>query len=165
MIDWTFTPASLWILIGILLILSEFLLPGVIAVFFGLAALSVGLLLYLGIPLDTPLQILLVGILGVVLLLVARRRLTPWLKGRSESGGLGSEVLPPGTRATAHRDFVHGLGVVVLNGVRWNAESEDPIRAGDPVWLTGHQGLVLYVSARPPHDSSASSQPPRGDQR
>ena len=54
MIDWTFTPASLWTLIGVLLILSELALPGVIAVFFGLAALCrtapvsrlIGLLLF-----------------------------------------------------------------------------------------------------------------------
>jgi membrane protein implicated in regulation of membrane protease activity len=150
MIDWTFTPASIWILIGVLLILSEFALPGVIAVFFGMAALLVGLLLFLKVPLDLPGQIFLFGVLGVALLLVARRRFTPWLKGRSETGGVGSEVLPVGTRATAQADFVQGLGVVILNGVRWNAESQDAIRAGDPVWLTGRRGLILRVSATPP---------------
>jgi inner membrane protein len=150
MIDWTFTPASIWILIGVLLILSEFALPGVIAVFFGMAALLVGLLLFLNVPLDLPGQIFLFGVLGVALLLVARRRFTPWLKGKSETGGVGSEVLPVGTRATAQADFVQGLGVVILNGVRWNAESQDAIRAGDPVWLTGRQGLILRVSATPP---------------
>ncbi len=150
MIDWTFTPASLWILIGILLILSEFALPGVIAVFFGLAALVVGLLLYLNVPIELPGQILLFGVLAALLLLVARRRLTPWFRGKSETGGLGSEVLPVGTRAVAQTDFARGQGVVVLNGVRWNAESPDPIHAGDPVWLTGRQGLVLQVSATPP---------------
>jgi membrane protein implicated in regulation of membrane protease activity len=150
MIDWTFTPASIWILIGVLLILSEFALPGVIAVFFGMAALLVGLLLFLKVPLDLPGQIFLFGVLGVALLLVARRRFTPWLKGKSETGGVGSEVLPVGTRATAQADFVQGLGVVVLNGVRWNEESQDAIRAGDSVWLTGRQGLILRVSATPP---------------
>jgi inner membrane protein len=153
MIDWTFTPASIWILIGVLLILSEFALPGVIAVFFGMAALLVGLLLFLKVPLDLPGQIFLFGVLGVALLLLARRRFTPWLKGRSETGGVGSEVLPVGTRATAQADFVQGLGVVVLNGVRWNAESQDAIRAGDPVWLTGRQGLILRVSATPPQSA------------
>jgi membrane protein implicated in regulation of membrane protease activity len=153
MIDWTFTPASIWILIGVLLILSEFALPGVIAVFFGMAALLVGLLLFLKVPLDLPGQIFLFGVLGVALLLVARRRFTPWLKGRSETGGVGSEVLPVGTRATAQADFVQGLGVVILNGVRWNAESQDAIRAGDPVWLTGRRGLILRVSATPPQSA------------
>lgn len=150
MIDWSFTPASLWTLIGILLILSEFALPGVIAVFFGLAALLVALLLFLDLPLSPAGQILLFGLLGVVLLLVARRRLKPWFRGRTETGGVGSEVLPAGTRALAQTDFVRGAGVVSLNGVRWNAESRDPIRAGDPVWLTGRQGLILRVSATPP---------------
>jgi hypothetical protein len=92
--------------------------------------------------------------------IVARRRFTPWLKGRSETGGVGSEVLPVGTRATAQADFVQGLGVVILNGVRWNAESQDAIRAGDPVWLTGRQGLILRVSATPPQ---AALMPPSNE--
>jgi membrane protein implicated in regulation of membrane protease activity len=150
MIDWTFTPASLWTLIGVLLILSELALPGVIAVFFGLSALLVGLLLFLDVPIDTPAQILLFGILGAALLLLARHRLKPWFRGQVATGGVGSEVLPNGTRAIAQTDFDQGLGVVSLNGVRWNAESPDPIRAGDPVWLTGRRGLVLQVSAAPP---------------
>jgi membrane protein implicated in regulation of membrane protease activity len=150
MIDWTFTPASIWTLIGILLIVSELALPGVIAVFFGVAALLVALLLYFDAPLAVPGQILLFGVLGAGLLLVARRRLRPWFQGEVETGGVGSEVLPVGTRALAQTDFVNGSGVVTLNGVRWNAESADPIRAGDPVWLVGRHGLVLEVSATPP---------------
>jgi membrane protein implicated in regulation of membrane protease activity len=150
MIDWTFTPASLWTLIGVLLILSELALPGVIAVFFGIAALLVGLLLFLDVPIDPPLQILLFGVLGAALLLLARHRLKPWFRGQVETGGSGSEVLPEGTRARAQTDFLQGAGVVTLNGVRWNAESSDPIHAGDTVWLTGRRGLVLHVSATPP---------------
>ena len=153
MIDWTFTPASLWTLVGVLLILSELALPGVIAVFFGLAALIVALLLFFNLPLDPPAQILLFGVLGAALLLVARNRLKPWFRGQVETGGVGSEVLPDGTRATAQADFERGVGVVLLNGVRWNAESSDPIRAGDPVWLIGRRGLVLLVRATPPADS------------
>jgi membrane protein implicated in regulation of membrane protease activity len=151
MIDWTFTPASLWTLIGILLIVSELVLPGVIAVFFGVAALLIALMLFFSIPLSVPGQILLFGVLGAALLLIARRRLKPWFQGDVETGGVGSEVLPVGTRALAQSDFVRGVGVVMLNGVRWNAESDEPIRAGDPVWLIGRRGLVLEVSARPPN--------------
>ncbi|SDX10371.1 NfeD family protein [Thiocapsa roseopersicina] len=150
MIDWTFTPASLWTLIGVLLILSELALPGVIAVFFGIAALLIGLLLFIDVPIDPPAQILLFGVLGAGLLLLARHRLKPWFRGQVETGGGGSEVLPEGTRARAQTDFLQGAGVVTLNGVRWNAESPDPIHAGDPVWLTGRRGLVLIVSSKPP---------------
>jgi membrane protein implicated in regulation of membrane protease activity len=150
MIDWTFTPASLWTLIGVLLILSELALPGVIAVFFGLAALLVGLLLFLDVPIDPPAQILLFGVLGAGLLLLARNRLEPWFRGQVEPGGNGSEILPEGTQARAQTDFTRGVGIVSLHGVRWNAESTDSIRAGDPVWLTGRRGLVLQVGARPP---------------
>lgn len=150
MIDWTFTPASLWTLIGVLLILSELALPGVIAVFFGLAALLIGLLLFLDVPIGPPAQILLFGVLGAALLLLARNRLKPRFRGQEKTGGGGSEVLPEGTRALAQTDFARGAGVVSLNGVRWNAESPDAIRAGDPVWLVGRRGLVLKVTATPP---------------
>jgi inner membrane protein len=47
-IDWTLTPASLWSPLGVILILSEFAFPGIIAVFFGAAAIVVAIILFAG---------------------------------------------------------------------------------------------------------------------
>jgi membrane protein implicated in regulation of membrane protease activity len=149
-IDWTVTPASLWFLLGVLLIFSEFVFPGVIAVFFGAAAIVVAIILFLGFDLSFNVQILLFAALGAILLLLARNRLKVWFQGASTTGQHGVEVLPVGTMVVASEDFVDGGGLVHYSGARWNAESAEPVSAGQHVWITGRRGLVLQVSPRPP---------------
>jgi inner membrane protein len=154
-IDWGVPPGAIWILLGVLLILSEFVVPGIIAMFLGAAAVIVGVLLLVGVPLSLNVQILLFGALSVVLVLAARRRVASWFRGSSEHAEEGVEVLTPGTPVTATTEFANGIGVVSYRGARWNAESAEPIAAGQRVWITGRRGLVLEVSARTPE-----SQPP-----
>jgi membrane protein implicated in regulation of membrane protease activity len=149
-IDWTVTPASLWFLLGVLLILSEFAFPGIIAIFFGAAAIVVAIVLFLGIDLSLNLQILLFAALGAVLLLLTRNRLKRWFQGKSTTGQHGVDLLPVGTAVMASEDFVNGSGLVHYSGARWNAESDEPISAGQQVWTTGRRGLVLKVSTRAP---------------
>lgn len=149
-IDWTVTPASLWFLLGVLLILSEFAFPGIIAVFFGAAAIVVAIILFAGFEPSLNLQILLFAALGVTLLLLTRSRLRTWFQGTSTTGQHGVEVLPVGTTVVAIEDFTNGSGLVHYSGARWNAESDEPITAGQQVWTTGRRGLVLKVSPHPP---------------
>jgi inner membrane protein len=153
-IDWTVTPASLWFLLGVLLILSEFAFPGIIAIFFGAAAIVVAIILILGFEPSFNLQILLFAALGVILLLLTRNRLKTWFQGSSSAGQHGVQMLPEGTAVVAVGDFVNGSGVVNYSGARWNAESVDTITAGQRVWTTGRRGLVLKVSAHPPRPSA-----------
>lgn len=152
-IDWSVSPAAIWLLIGVLLILAEFVVPGVMAMFFGIAAVLVGVLLLVGLPLSLNLQIVLFGALAILLVVVARRRVSSWFRGRSEHADEGVEVLTPGTPVTAQTDFAQGTGVVSYRGARWNAESADPITAGQRAWITGRRGLVLQVASTPPHDA------------
>lgn len=156
-IDWTISPAAVWVLIGVLLILSEFALPGIIAVFFGVAAILVGLLLFLGVPLSLNAQLILFGVLAVALLVVARSRVKAWFQGRSEAMDDGVEVIPPGTSVTAVNDFVDGRGLVTHRGAHWNAEADEPVSGGQRLWILGRHGLVLRVSTRAP---GAPSTPP-----
>lgn len=157
-IDWSISPAALWALAGVLLILSEFALPGVIAVFFGVAALLVAVLLVLGLPLSLNVQILIFGGLAVVLLLAARNRVRGWFRGRSEQASDGVEVLQAGVPVAAAADFADGRGVVTYRGARWNAELVEPdeaVAAGRRLWIASRHGLVLRVSVHEPAEGGA----------
>ena len=44
-----FNPVLIWFLIGLALVLSEFMLPGIILVFFGLGAWAVCLTTWMGL--------------------------------------------------------------------------------------------------------------------
>jgi inner membrane protein len=149
-IDWTVTPASLWFLLGVLLILSEFVFPGIIAIFFGAAAIVVAILLIVGFEPSLNVQILLFAALGVLLLLLARNELKAWFHGASTEGTHGVEQLPAGTPVVAVEDFVSGSGTVTYSGARWNAECNEPVVAGQRVWTVGRRGLVLKVTPHAP---------------
>lgn len=149
-IDLSFSAAGIWALVGVVLILAEFAMTGVILVFFGVAALLVGLLLWAGVDMSLNTQILVFGALAIGLLLMARDRVRTWFHGKSEQASDGIEVLVPGTPVTALGDFVDGAGLVTHRGARWNAECDAPVASGQRVWITGRRGLVLTVSAQQP---------------
>lgn len=149
-IDLSISAAAIWTLVGVVLILAEFAMTGVILVFFGVAALLVGLLLWAGVDMSLNVQILVFGALAVSLLLMARDRVRSWFHGKSEQASDGIEVLVPGTPVSALGEFVDGVGLVTHRGARWNAECDTPVVGGQRLWITGRRGLVLKVSAEQP---------------
>lgn len=144
--------ATLWIIVGIVLILSELLATSIIAVFFGIAAIVVGLLLNVGVISSYSNQFLVFGVLSLALLFGVRGHFKRWFVGytadSSEQPSRFSEDI--GSRVTVYSDFVAGAGRVVLNGVQWDAESADELKAGDVAWVIANQGIKLTVAATKP---------------
>lgn len=141
--------ATIWIIVGIVLILSELLATSIVAVFFGIAAIIVGLLLHFGLIESYSMQYLAFGVLSLLLLFSARGRFKRWFVGytadsNEQQSRLADDI---GRRVTVHSDFHHGAGRVVLNGVQWDAESADALKAGDIAFVVANHGIKLVVSA------------------
>jgi len=142
-----------WLILGALLILSEFFLTGIVAVFFGIGAVLVGILTAIGLIDSLPEQITVFSVLSIATLLFARERIKVWFRGKVSERWEGDKDLlsSRGERATVSRDFVDGIGKVRLSGTDWKAESDDPgLVKGATVWITGHRGITLLVSAERP---------------
>ena len=75
------TAALLWMLVGIVLIITELLVTGIVAVFFGIAAIITGLLLQFGLIEALAMQYASFGIISVATLVLARKRMTHWFRG------------------------------------------------------------------------------------
>lgn len=142
---------AFWLLLGFALLISEFFVPGLVAVFFGLGALVVGVLTLAGVIDSLAVQLLCFGLISLLALFGLRRHCARWLRG--SVGGRADTDLDDvgvvGSRVTVLTDFVDGTGDVQLNGAKWDAESAEPLRAGDTAWVVGLRGIVLRVSARP----------------
>lgn len=141
--------ATIWIIVGIVLILSELLATSIVAVFFGIAAIIVGLLLHFGLIESYSMQYLIFGVLSLLLLFSARGRFKRWFVGytadsHEQPSRLADDI---GRRVTVHSDFHQGAGRVVLNGVQWDAESTDDLKAGDVAFVVANHGIKLVVSA------------------
>ncbi|MDP5135109.1 NfeD family protein [Rheinheimera baltica] len=145
--------ATLWIIVGIVLILSELMATSIVAVFFGIAAIIVGLLLNIGVIESYSTQFMLFGVLSLVLLFSTRSHFKRWFVGyTADSNEQPSRFADDiGSRVNVHTDFTQGAGRVVLNGVQWDAESSDALHAGDIAWVVANHGIKLVVSATKPN--------------
>ena len=140
-----------WILLGIVLILSEFVVPGLITIFFGIGALSVGLMAWWGWVDNTTYQLWLFGIISGGLLLTLRNRFKVWFQG----GSLVADTNTPdddyiGHYATVVEGFSQGqkFGKVSYRDTQWNAkfDGDSDLSSGERVLITGRQSATLTIS-------------------
>ncbi|EHR41131.1 hypothetical protein AJE_08345 [Alishewanella jeotgali KCTC 22429] len=138
----------IWILVGVILILSELLATSIVAVFLGLAAIVVGVLLQLGWIESASAQYSIFGIVSLLLLFTARGRFKRWFVGFTADKGEhpSSFTEDIGDTVTVIDDFQHGRGRVVLNGVHWDAHSTDNLKAGELAKVVKNEGIHLTVS-------------------
>jgi len=145
------TPELVWIVLGIVLILAEFILPGLVVIFFGIGALVVGLLLWGGMPADGPWPFIMFSLLSVGLLVGLRGRFKKGFTGKSmveQQSGEEDDFI--GQRADVTTGFDEHLpdrGQVNYRGSLWDARavSGTNIKTGDPVVIREQEGPVLIV--------------------
>ena len=77
------SPQNLWLLAGILLVLGEFVAPGVIIVFFGAGAILTSITTWAGLTPDIGSQAAMFGIGSATLLFGLRRYVKKWFVGDS----------------------------------------------------------------------------------
>lgn len=143
-------PITLWFIAGALLILAEFMVPGVVIVFFGVGALITSLTTWLGLTESLTSQTFMFGTSSVVLLFSLRHLVRSWFVGNSddENGDLDDDFT--GREALVTRD-IPGPGIdgrIEIKGSEWKARAESTIPAGTTVIIDGRQGLTLHVRNR-----------------
>lgn len=148
------SAALIWILLGIVLIISELLATSVVAVFFGIAAIAVGILLQLGLVTSMSAQFTIFALISLASLLLARGKLQTWFKGYTADRTEGQPDFQHdiGARGTVVDNFVGGSGQILLNGVRWKAFSDEELLAGETVWIRSNNGIELTVSREKPEN-------------
>lgn len=147
MAEWT-TQWWMWALLGIGLLILEIMTPGgFFVVFFGLAALLVGILVGFGIGGPLWLQMLLFSLISVVSLVLFRKRLLDKFKPNQDlTRDLGDVV---GGIATALEDLPPGsIGKAEFRGTSWTIRNvgETPLAKGSRCKVGSIDGLTLRVS-------------------
>ena len=144
-----FNPILIWFILGLILVLAEFLVPGVILVFFGIGAWIATLTTWLGWTSGWTGQLLTFAVSSVVLLAVLRR----WLKIRF-FGHVGARNDPAdnidsmaGQTVVVTAAIAPGSvdGRVEYKGADWKAVSESPLAAGAQARIVDADGIVLRV--------------------
>ena len=145
------TPELIWVLLGISLILAEFVLPGLVAIFFGLGALAVGLLLWAGMSGEGALPFVVFSSVSVGSLLLLRGLFKPWFTGRSlgvQATGEDEDFV--GYKAEVVSGFSElrsSTGRVIYRGTQWDARAaaDCVLETGARVEIVGRRGPVLII--------------------
>jgi len=142
------SPEVIWFVVGLVLILLEFAIPGLITVFFGIGAWIVALIcLFVPLPLNTQLFIFIIlSILSLVFLrkwfrkLFVRRLETVQTTGYDLEDDITGQEAVVVARITPKK---HGR--VEFRGSTWNAEARETIAAGRMVKIIGKKNITLIV--------------------
>ncbi len=142
-------PEIIWFLIGLLLLILEFILPGLIIAFFGVGAWIVALVcLVTDISLNTQLIIFIIS--SVLSLLCLRRWLKGIFLGHSGSKQNLEENLEEfiGQKAVVKEKIMpNSGGKVEFHGTNWLAEADEEIAEGTTVQIIGKDNITLKVKS------------------
>jgi len=140
-------PQWIWLIIGLLLILSEFVMPGLLMIFFGLGACIVSTVCFFrDISINIQLGIFITT--SVVSLLLLRGCLKSIFVGHVSDKHNTSEDLTDylGQKAIVKKTILEKTGgKIEFHGTDWHAEAEYEIPEGTPVEITGKESLTLKV--------------------
>ena len=136
-----------WFVLGIVLLVLEFIAPALICIFFALGAFIVMALLFF-----TPLSIN--GQLGIFLaaalvsMIVIRKKCVVLFRGHATEenpkGDLCDDFI--GFKVVVESEISRNQsGKVLFRGASWQAESEDSLTKGQTAEITGKKGLILNV--------------------
>jgi membrane protein implicated in regulation of membrane protease activity len=134
-----------WLIFGIILIFVELATPGFIAMFFGMAALTVALITWL-IPLGQMVPWLLFAVLSVVYILLLRKLLKKVFLGDKDAPDRLEDTFV-GKYAEVVEPVAPGKpGRVEFNGCLWDTTADEEIEVGERVKIIAKNSLTLCVS-------------------
>jgi len=139
----------IWAITGIVLIFSEFFIPGLVIIFFGAGALITAFLtLILGEGFSLPLQLITFTITSILFLLLLRKYMKNVFMGKLDSQQDGTNFNIEIGKIIPVVEFIQPGevgGKVKYQGTIWNAQSDNPVSPGESVKIIGSKNLTLYV--------------------
>ena len=138
--------AVIWFIIGFILFILEFVVPGLILFFFAVGAWTVAILsVFVDIPLTG--QLLIFVITSVATIFILRK----WLKKRLYGDQTSRTVLEDeflGKFGIAETPITPGNnGKIDFKGTSWQASSTDFISTGESVEIIGNDSILLIVKS------------------
>lgn len=142
-------PEIVWLIIGVILTLMEFAVPGVILVFFGAGAILTAILTWAGILDSVAFQALFFAASSVTLLVVLRRYLSKYFKGKIDSGKNGQlydgEFIGKKVRVKNCIIPSTNEGRIEFEGTDWKAVSDHEVEEGQLVEIVSKENITFRV--------------------
>ena len=136
-----------WLICGVVMLLLEFIIPGLVICFFGVAALLVGGLIYFFPGVLLVWQLLIFAVAGAVLALLCRRLVPGGSKGtvKHQDDELDGDDSVGAICCCKEAITPEKPGKVEYHGSFWRAEAEVEIAAGELCIIEKRDNLTLKV--------------------
>lgn len=142
-----------WLLTGVVLMVLELVIPGLISVFLGLGAILTALLSYFGILESISSQITFFFISSFALILIFRERFSRWFPSLEKRDFKKEEVdiIGKSVEILSDTDFETSDGRARFQGTTWNARSLGRVlRSGEKAIIVKRENLTLLLA--PPEE-------------
>lgn len=139
-------PWLIWSLAGGILILSELLIPGLITIFIGLAALATGLGIKFGYLTDTTSIIVTFVVATLFFLIVLRTFFLRFYKGNTSVHNVDEQEDMKGSIVTVDEDIEPFKdGRIHYRGTTWQARSDTPMAKNQKAIIIRLEGNTFLV--------------------
>ncbi len=138
------TPELIWFVCGVVMIFLEFMLPGVILVFFGVGAIITSILAWVGLLSSPFSQLVVFGVSSLGLLFGLRKYASKFFKGDSTEEE-NDEYFGKPARVTQRIIPGELSGKIFFEGSDWKADSKEIIEEGASVRVIGKDNITLIV--------------------
>ena len=154
MLDWLNTHIAYWhwLIFGLSLALAEIMLVSFVALWFGVSAIIVGLLLWL-MPFSFTLQLMLWIILSIIIIFSWFKWVSPHFKNKTFSGMAREGMIGQIGTVIEYNSVHEGRGTLrfpapILGNDEWQFICTDIVGLGDRVIVREFSGNTLIVSAK-----------------
>jgi len=141
-----------WLIFGLCLALAEIMLVSFVALWFGVSAIIVGLLLWL-MPFSFTLQLMLWIILSIIIVFSWFKWVSPHFKNKTFSGMAREGMIGQVGTVIEYNSVHEGRGTLrfpapILGNDEWQFICTDMVGLGDRVIVREFSGNTLIVSAK-----------------
>ncbi len=140
-----FSPILVWFIVGLVMILMEFVIPGLIVIFFGAGAWVTAILVAIFPAMPLWVQLMFFSVFSVLSLIFLRRSLKKHFFSDQESAvneGIDDYI---GRRAVVEKEIKGGTGKVQFRGASWDAFADEDIPTDTPVTIIDKDSIRLKV--------------------
>ena len=139
-------PPVIWFILGFVLFLLEFVVPGLILFFFAVGAWIVAILtLFMDVSINTQLIIFLGT--SILTILLFRKWVQKMIMSRNDSQEIMEDEFLGKTGIALTKVGPGKNGKVDFKGTTWDCRSDDHIEADENVTIIGNDSILLIVKS------------------
>lgn len=139
---------DIWIILGIILCVSEFVIPGFVICFFGVGALITALIAAICPSIALGWQIFIFTLISVASIFASRKLFPNAFKGNSERANVNEDCDDFSKATAVTEEYIKAGSVggrVRYEGSYWTARSNEDIPAGEMVHVVGRDNITLII--------------------